>query len=182
MIVVYIAALVMSLGVVGIQIFAGHDTDAAGHDVHIADHDNDASLGTFIASLRFWSFLLLAFGLVGTLLTLFQLAGPILTFALAMGSGVGSGVFAVSVIRRLLTKSASSNVKGSDVVGRIGRVVVPLASAGRGKVRVEVKGSVIDYVARANEPLDEGESIIVEELDGTEVIVIRAPKELKSEN
>jgi membrane protein implicated in regulation of membrane protease activity len=179
-IVVYIAALVAALGVVALQIFSGHG-DTAGHDVHGADHDNDG-FGTFFASLRFWSFLLLAFGLVGTMLTLFHLAGPIVTFVLALGSGAISGVFAVSVIRRLLTKSASSNVRVDDVIGKIGRVIVPLATAGRGKVRVEIKGSMVDYVARADESLDEGESIIVEEVDGSEVVVIRAPKELKSEN
>lgn len=170
----------MALGVVAIQIFAGHDTDAGGHEVHGAEHDGDTGLGTFFGSLRFWSFLLLAFGLVGTLLTLFRLTGPWATLAFALGAGAASGVFAVSVLRRLLTRSATSNVKGDDVVGKVGRVVVALASQRPGKIRVEIKGSVVDYVARADEPLDEGESIIVQEVDGAEVLVSRAPKELKS--
>ncbi len=169
----------MALGVVAIQVFAGHDTDAGGHEVHGADHDGEAGLGTFFGSLRFWSFLLLAFGLVGTLLTVFQLAGPWVTLGLALASGAASGVFAVSVLRRLLTRSATSNVKSNDVVGKVGRVVVALAAKRPGKVRVEIRGSVIDYNARADEPLEEGESIIVEEVDGMEVRVSRAPKELK---
>ena len=181
MIVLYIATLVMALGVVAIQIFAGHDTDV-GHDMHGADHDGEAGLGTFFGSLRFWSFLLLAFGLTGTLLTLFHLAGPWVTLAIALVAGASSGVFAVSVLRRLLTRSATSNVKSNDVVGKMGRVVVALAAQRPGKIRVEIKGSVVDYVARADEPLDEGESIIVEQSDGAEVLVSRAPKELKSEN
>jgi len=177
-IVLYIATLVMALGVVAIQIFAGHDT-GGGHEVHGADHDGEAGLGTFFASLRFWSFLLLAFGLVGTLLTLLHLAGPWVTLALALVSGAASGVFAVSVLRRLLTRSATSNVKSNDVIGKVGRVVVAVAAERRGKVRVEIRGSVIDYDASADEPLEEGESIIVDEVEGVEVHVTRAPKELK---
>ncbi len=179
MVVLYIAALVLSAGVVALQVLSGHG-DSGGHDAHGADHDG--GIASFVASVRFWSFLLLAFGLVGTLLSVFQLAGPILTFALALGSGFGSGIFAVTVIRRLLTRGASSNVKRGDVIGRMGRVIVPVATPGRGKVRIEVKGSVVDYVARSGEALNEGDSVIVEEYEDSEIVVSRAPKELKSEN
>jgi hypothetical protein len=48
-----------------------------------------------------------------------------------------------------------------------------------GKVRVEIKGSFVDYVARANEPLAVEDAVIIEECDGSEVLVSRAPKELK---
>ncbi|MEO6418137.1 MAG: NfeD family protein [Polyangiaceae bacterium] len=185
MIVLYIAALVASAGAVLLQIMAGHgdvgDGAAGGHDVgptHDADHD--AGLWSLVASVRFWSFLLLAFGLVGTLLTLFQLAGPAVTFGLALASGFASGTFAVTVIRRLLSRSASSNVKrGEGVVGRLGKVIVPLSPDGRGKIRVEVKGSVVDYVARASEAISEGDAVIIEEYEDSEVVVSRAPAELK---
>ena len=164
-----------------LQVLAGHGDVGGGHDAgptHDADHD--AGIWSLVASVRFWSFLLLAFGLVGTLLTLFQLAGPAVTFGLALASGFGSGTFAVTVIRRLLTRSASSNVKrGEGVIGRMGRVIVPLSSEGPGKVRVEVKGSVVDYVARSAEPLNEGDAVIIEEYEGTEVVVSRVPPELK---
>jgi membrane protein implicated in regulation of membrane protease activity len=179
---VYIGALVLAAGVLLLQLVLGHhgggDADAAGHDAG-HDTDHDATLWTFVASIRFWSFGLLAFGLVGTLLTLFGFAGSVLAVVLAALSGLASGVVAVSVIRRLTQRAASSHATSQDVVGHVGRVLVPLDPTARGKVRVEVKGSQIDYVARAGEAIAEGEAVVVEECDGAEVTVSRAPKELK---
>ena len=174
MILVYIGTLVAAAGAVGVQIFAGHDSDA-----HGADHD--AGPWSLVASVRFWSFLFLAFGLVGTMLSVLRLAGPIGTFALALGSGAASGLLAVTVIRRLLSRSASSNVKRQDVIGCLGRVVVPLDGTARGKVRIEVRGTTVDYLARATQPLAEGDLVIVEECDGEEVVVGRAPAEFRIE-
>lgn len=183
-IVLYIAALVASGGAVLLQILAGHGDvggDAGGgHDGSSHGADHDAGLWSLVASVRFWSFLLLAFGLVGTLLTVFALAGPAVTFGLALASGFASGTFAVTVIRRLLTRSTTSNVKrGEGVIGKLGKVIVPLSPDGRGKVRIEVKGSVVDYVARATEAINEGDAVIIEEYEDSEVVVSRAPAELK---
>jgi hypothetical protein len=49
---------------------------------------------------------------------------------------------------------------------------------GRGKVRVELKGAVVDYVARSRETVETGEAVLVEEADEGEIVVSRAPKEL----
>jgi membrane protein implicated in regulation of membrane protease activity len=129
-----------------------------------------------IASTRL--FALLAFGRVGTALTLFGLAGSLWTALVATGSGLGSGFFAASVIRRLTARPATSHASAHDVVGRVGRVIVPLVPGGQGKVRVEVKGALLDYVARSKETVEAGETIVVEEASEGEVVVSRAPKEL----
>jgi membrane protein implicated in regulation of membrane protease activity len=186
----YAAALVASLGAFAIQFFSGghdagggggHDAGGGGHD---ASHDgsdqaHEASAWSLVASVRFWSFALLAFGLVGTSLTLLQLAGVTLTTVLATASGLASGFFAASVIRRLSSRPASSHAGTKDVVGRVGRVIVPLVPGGLGKVRVEVKGAEVDYAARSNETVEAGEAVIVEESAEGEVLVSRAPKELE---
>ena len=65
------------------------------------DHDHDDGAASLLLSTRFWIFLALAFGLSGTLLTIFQLAGSILIFALASISGLLSGFLAAWVIRTL---------------------------------------------------------------------------------
>lgn len=179
MLLVYIGALVVAAGVLAMQLVFGHH---GGGDAHTADHggaDHDASVWTFLASVRFWAFALLAFGLVGSLTTVFGFAGSIVTAILAIACGLASGVAAVSVIRRLTQKSASSHATLNDVVGRVGRVIVPPNTEGRLKIRVEIKGSSIDYVGRSSDPVTEGESVIVEDTDGVEVSVSRAPKELK---
>jgi membrane protein implicated in regulation of membrane protease activity len=180
---VYLAALVAALGAFGVQlVFGHHDAGGGGdHDVsHGGDgHDHDASAWSLVASVRFWSFALLAFGLVGTLLTVFGFAGPLVTGLLAAFSGAGAGVFAVTIIRRLTYKPASSHATGRDVVGKLGRMVVPVDERGRGKVRVEIKGSFIDYVARSKESIPVEDAVVIEEFDGDEAVVSRAPKELK---
>src|SRR5262249_51400506 len=100
-----------------------------------------------VASLRFWAFALLAFGLSGTLLSIFGLAGAVFTAVLASAAGVASGAFATTVIRRMTQKGPTSHVLPSEVVGKIGRVLVPTDAGSHGKVRVEVKGQLVDYVA-----------------------------------
>jgi membrane protein implicated in regulation of membrane protease activity len=178
----YVATLVAALGAFAIQFFAGgHDAGGGGHDAAHGDgsgSDHEASAWSLVASVRFWSFALLAFGMVGTTLTLFQLAGATATVALASASGLGAGFFAAGVIRRLASRPATSHSSGTDVVGKLGRVIVPLVPGAMGKVRVEVKGAAVDYVARSSETVGAGEAVVVEESADGEVVVSRAPKEL----
>lgn len=175
---VFVTTLVIGLGALAIQLFAGHDADAGGHEVA---HDVGAHDGPllYLASVRFWAFAFLAFGLVGTLLRLFGFAGPVASFVIATVAGLASGYVAASVVRRLQTQQASSVSTSRDVVGRVGRVLVPPSADTRGKVRVRVRGSFVDYVATSDENLDENDAVIVDEYeeDG-EVRVSRAPKEL----
>jgi membrane protein implicated in regulation of membrane protease activity len=174
----YLAALVAALGVFGVQLMGGHHDVGSDHDTSHGGGDHEASTWSLVASTRFWSFALLAFGLVGTALTVFGLAGAVLSAVLATSSGVVSGFFAASVIRNLTSRPATSHSVSSDVIGRVGRVIVPLVPGGLGKVRVELKGGVIDYVARSRESLEAGESVVVEEANEGEVLVSRVSKEL----
>src|SRR5262249_20410414 len=160
----YVVALALGLAILVVQLAAGHDADAP----HGADHpiDHDAAPWMIVGSLRFWSFALLAFGLVGTMLHAFGLAGAGGAPVLALASGIASGVVAVTVIRRLLTRGPSSNVSRSEVVGRLARVIVPLDAAAPGKVRVELRGTWVDLVARSREPIAAGEAVLVEDEAG----------------
>jgi membrane protein implicated in regulation of membrane protease activity len=174
---VYITALVVGLGTLMLQLLGGHDGDAGGG--HDAGHDaagHDGGPLILLASVRFWAFALLAFGLVGTLLRLFQFAGVTATALIAGGAGLASGYVAASVVRRLQVEQASSIVTSRDIVGRVGKILVPPTPDVRGKVRVRVRGSFVDYVAKASEPLGENEAVIVEEFEDGEVVVSRAPK------
>ena len=179
MIAVYLAALLLAVGAVLVQVLGTHGTDAGGHDAsHAGFEDHDFAPWTLLSSLRFWSFGLLAFGLVGTLLTWFGLAGVGATAAVATLAGLAGGAFAATVVRRMTRRSASSHVISSDVVGKVGRVLVAPSAIGRGKVRIEIKGNVVDYVARATETLTPGDVVVIEACDGDEVTVSRAPREL----
>ena len=93
-------------------------------------------------------------------------------------AGLGSGSLAALVVRSLTAKSSSSHIRAEEIVGRLGRVILPLGGS-PGKVRVEVKGTISDYVARSSEAISEGETVIIEEYDGEQALVSRAPKDLE---
>jgi membrane protein implicated in regulation of membrane protease activity len=173
---VYLASLVIAAGVLVMQIVLGHHAEAQTGEHAIGDHD--APLWTLFASVRFWAFALLGFGTVGTIITAFGFASFVHTLAIAIACGIGSGLFAVLAIRKVAQKSSSSHATGSDVVGRVGRVIVPPNEAGRCKIRVEIKGSSIDYVATASETMAEGDAVLVEEGEGENLLVSKAPREL----
>ncbi|MEO8878376.1 MAG: NfeD family protein [Polyangiaceae bacterium] len=177
MLLVYIGSLLAAAGTIALQMFGADHDAAGGHDAH-TDSDHDA-LWMIFASLRFWAFAFFAFGMVGTLTTLLHFASPTIALVSAIGAGLVSGGFAATVVRRLGAKSESSHASAGDVVGRLGRVIVPV-SASPGKIRVEIKGTISDYVARSAAPIAEGETVLVEEYDGQEAVVSIAPKELES--
>lgn len=176
MLTVFVAALVVGLGTLLVQLLGGHD---ASHDAG-GGHDTDGHDGPllFLASVRFWAFALLAFGLVGTMLIAFGFAGTIAAAIIATIAGLASGYVAQSVVRRLQGPGTSSVATTRDVVGSVGRVIVAPSAETRGKVRVSVRGSFVDYVARSAEALEAEDAVVVEEFEGGEVTVSRAPKEL----
>ena len=205
--VIYLGALIVGLGTILLQLFMSGDgdadADAGGHDVAMdADADVDADVGAaghevdvhghaghgghdltggflpILLSLRFWTFGLMAFGIVGTLLSYLGLAAPLLTAALALGMGVGSGFFASWGFRALARATTQSGAQTGDVVGQVGKVLVRCARGGRGKVRVELRGQTVDYLATTEaEELAEGELVLIEEIRDGEVRVARAPAE-----
>lgn len=183
----YIGALVLGGGILLAQALLG-GSDASG-DAGLSDASADSPDGdlggfqglpvlTFLASVRFWSFAALAFGMVGTLLTVFGLAGATAVLALAAGSGLASGATAVVVIRKVLGRPSTSHATAHDLVGRVARVLVPVVPGGRGKIRVAARGSYVDLLARSEETIEAGETVIVTAYEGMDAVVVRAPQEL----
>ena len=120
---VYIAALVIGAGVLLVQAVMGHEGDGGDHD-----HDGDGE--TIFLSPRFWTFLALAFGLSGMLMTVFNLAPAMVVLAIASGSGLASGAFAAFVLRALKRGQVSSvSSAGTNTGARAttGEVTWPLA-------------------------------------------------------
>jgi hypothetical protein len=192
--VLYLAALITALGILAIQLFAHGDAggdadgDVAGHlgadgadHATPSNHPGPGDHGTLaiLLSLRFWTFALLAFGLVGALLWFLRLSGPIPTFVLATGMGLGSGAFAAFTFRALSHSQMSSGGGPDDVVGKIGRVLVAPSSATYGKVRIEVRGQIQDYLAKtADAKLDPGTFVLIDDIREGVAHVSRAPDDL----
>lgn len=190
--ILYLAALIVGLGTIGLQLLmAGDgdgDVDADAHADLDADVDLDADAGghghgdagflPIFLSLRFWTFGLMAFGLVGTLLHYLQLAGGVVTPAIAISLGLLCGFMASWAFRALARADATSGAHSRDAVGQVGKVLVPLEKGGRGKVRVELRGQTHDFLVTSDEQeLHAGELVLVEEVRDDVLQVSRAPSE-----
>src|SRR5580693_1646565 len=119
MMAVFLTTLVIGLGALAVQLFGGHDAghDAGGHDAD--GHDGGPLL--LLASIRFWAFAFLAFGLVGTLLLGFGFAGKLESAIIATLMGLVSGYVSATIVRRLQGTGTSSSATSRDVIGLVGR-------------------------------------------------------------
>jgi membrane protein implicated in regulation of membrane protease activity len=199
----YLAALIFGLGINLLQFVLagiGGDADAdhgdldAGGDVDAdadvgdgdvvhptgdgAHHSGDGGFLPLVLSLRFWTFGSLAFGIVGSLIHFAGLAPAPVGLALAVAMGLASGLLASWVFRALTRSSSQSGALATDAVGQVGRVLVPVARGARGKIRIQLRGQTIDYLATTDdEALDVGADVLVSEVRSGEVHVCRAPSE-----
>jgi membrane protein implicated in regulation of membrane protease activity len=184
----YLFALVVSLGVLMIQIAlgargGGHhgDLGSGGHGAHghHAAADGDAGFWTLFLSLRFWTFAALGFGLSGTLLHRLVQADPIVALSVATAMGLGSGLFAAMAFRMLRKGSGGTEARASQASGRMGRVVVSIKKGVPGQVRVEIGGSSVDLLATTDEEeIAHGEAVIVEDVHENVARVSRRPDDL----
>lgn len=125
----------------------GKDTDAghagAGH------HADGAAAGLAWApfgSLRFWVFFFAFGGGAGLALTKLG-SSEVVAGAGAVAIGWIAGAMAVTVIRSMTRSSVSSEVTPSELVGTTGTLVLPIGPGQPGKVRVDIKGRMEDFVA-----------------------------------
>lgn len=164
----YIAALIVGAGVMLVQALGDHDT-----------HDGDHDVDSLILSPRFWTFLALAFGISGTLLTLFQLASTLAVLIIAGASGLASGLLAAFVIRALKRGEISTVPSAHEAIGRVGEVLIPCEKGRVGKVRVALRGQTIDLLAMAGDAtVATGTRVVVEDIEGGVARVTRAPDEI----
>jgi membrane protein implicated in regulation of membrane protease activity len=181
---VYVGLLLFGgLLIVASLLGAGHDAD-----VHVGDtghgggdgHDQGhASAWLTLFGLRFWSFGTAFFGLTGLLLHL--IGGPVLatlTPFIAGGIGVAAGLGA-SATFRALSRDTIGQVRGaSALVGREGRLLLPVTRTQRGKVRMASPGGGhVDLLAESDDDdiLAAGTEVLIVEVRGNVAVVARAP-------
>jgi membrane protein implicated in regulation of membrane protease activity len=142
-------------------------------DLHL-DHDLSHGGPSFF-SVRILSVFVVAFGGFGAVATHYGLS-PLP----ASGIGFASGVFFASLIWAfasfLYGQQATTEVRSSDLVGQMARVVVAIPAGGVGQVRCHIGEELIDKIARSQDgqPVPENSVVRVEEVLG-EVVVVRRP-------
>jgi membrane protein implicated in regulation of membrane protease activity len=174
----YLAALLVSLGILVAQMAMGDHHAAHGHgggDSGVADD----AVALFLSS-RFWVFFALAFGLSGTLLSALGLASPGSVGAIAGAAGLAAGLFASLAFRYVRRAAVSTSADAGEAVGHTGRVLVACAKGRVGQVRVELKGQSVDLMATTDEEggLARGADILVESVEGEVARVSQRPDEL----
>jgi membrane protein implicated in regulation of membrane protease activity len=168
--------------------FGGHDVDMGGHDVDVshggdvdqagdAGHGGDTTGGLpwmpFL-SLRFWTYFCAVFGVVGVLLTYMGHTPEPAVGIYAGSSGLLTGL-AVAIIMRLLRLSDSdSTARANDMLGTIAKVQVALRGEQPGRIRVCVKGDLVDVLALTQDgsTVEAGEEVVVIGVEGDRVTVV----------
>ncbi len=204
--IIYFAALIVGFGVIAVQLaFAGKgdvdvdvdadididvdadvdvdvdadaDADAHGHGDHGHVAHGDAGFLPILLSVRFWTFGLLAFGMVGSLLHVFRLASVWATPFISLAMGIFSGLLASLTFRALSRAETSSAATPRDTVGQVGKVLLPVSNKARGKVRIELRGQTLDLLATTDEELlSNGDLVMIESMEGGTARVSKAPVE-----
>ena len=191
----YLAALVFGVGTFLTQALfsTSGSSDAGGLDVahdfhgaldaHPADAgDHHAHHGSLLLSLRFYMFAALGFGIVGAPATWLGASSPVVTFVVALGTGLGLAAALSLAFRKVGSAETSSIASPNELVGRIGRVLLACEKGRRGKVRLSVQGQIVDYVATTDdERLEPGRVVIVQEVLAERLHVCAAPPDLSEE-
>lgn len=151
MLAIYLASLIAGGGLLLWSMAGGGDAEDA--DTGEA-HGGDGWLSALpFSSLTFWTFFLAFFGLTGSTLTLFGLAGSAaITATLAAALGLGAGFTIALVMKRLRREVVDSSIRALDFVGEVGRALLPVAVDQPGKVRLQLRGRAVDLIAHTEEP------------------------------
>ncbi len=103
---------------------------------------------SLMKNLKFWTFGSCFFGLTGVLLSQIQTGLPTLVITLiAIGMGLICGTAISGTLLYLRRQQADSLISHDDLVGLAGTVEIPFDAQTRGKVRLKVKGSLLEVVA-----------------------------------
>lgn len=125
---------------------------------HIGQHTAESVAGAGLwlpfLSLRFWTYFIGAFGLIGCLLTWFKASAEPTTVIASAISGVVMGLAAAYSMRLLKTNEISDAAKASDMLGVEAKVTVGGREGQPGKVRMTIKGDIIDMLALREDGLE----------------------------
>jgi hypothetical protein len=151
----------------------GHGHDHSGgldHGADHVDHGGDSGSGLWLPflSLRFWTYGLAFFGLTGTSLEGLGASSGSHAFAVSAGVGLFCGTTAALVIRKLSRREVSSLPTALSYVGQQAEVLLDVGPALPGRVRLSVRGSMVDVPAATDgaELFARGQTVLI--LDVTE--------------
>jgi len=130
-----------------------------------------------ITSFKFWTFGSCFFGLTGLVLSWLN-TGIATNFILVVSIFVGltCGISMVSVLRNLRKNQANSLLKSEEIAGLLGVVEVPFNPQSKGKIRVNIKDLIVDFMAITEEDKEfqKGDKVLVVGRENNKVWVVSA--------
>lgn len=125
-------------------------------------------LWRMILNVRFWTYFLAFFGLIGFLLTILRFSIEPYTLLISSASGVLGGSAVAAMWAALKRSESNSAVSSTHLLGTMGPMIVASRPGEPGKVRLTVKGELIDMMAisQSGEPLERGTQVTVVDLEG----------------
>jgi len=166
----------------------GAETD---HDFHtstdsLAHHDLTHGMDGWLPflSLRFWTYFFGAGGVAGLLLSLFAASNEPMTAILAGSTGAVVGYAAFLATRWARRADLDSKISEKDFVGTQGRITVAPRAGQIGKVRVEIKGEILDVIAVSDndEDIEPGEEVFIVGFESNRARVVRQREILEMKN
>jgi membrane protein implicated in regulation of membrane protease activity len=183
----YIVAAIVGGGLVLVTLVTGHgDHDAdIGHHDH--DFDHEAGHGDVwlpFLSLRFWTYFLMVAGLTGILLTQFTDSIEPMTAVWSAVSGLSVGLVVSLLMRWAKNMQTDDATRTQDFLGREATVIVPIRPNLEGKVRLEVKGEIIELLALPYEDreITREENVVIVALENDRARVMPRDELLENQN
>jgi membrane protein implicated in regulation of membrane protease activity len=140
-------------------------------DFFEADHDFDAG-GPGFFSTRVMAVFVTTFGGAGAVATYYGFS-PIPASLVGFATGLVFGGAIYALARVLYQQQATTEVRSSDLVGAVGRVVIAIPAGGVGQIRVRLGEELMDKIARTRDgaAIPENTAVKVDEVLGETVIV-----------
>jgi membrane protein implicated in regulation of membrane protease activity len=161
----------------------GHTTDGVGTGNEGTAHEGDGMASgvptalMWLMSIQLWTYLLAFGGLTGLLLRTVAHVGEPVAGLSALSVGLFTAFSARTVMRRMSVTSESGTLQEEQMIGSTAQVLIPAPAGGMGKVRLEVRGQLVDLMAKSSDggPLAEGIDVTILDIrDGqAEVTVTR---------
>lgn len=177
-------ALAALAGLDGVDFDSDFDPDIELRDQSNSSNNSENSLfrrsrssklGLPFLSLRFWTFGGCFFGLTGVILSFLTPTLSTLWIAMiAIIMGAFCGTAMVWILRSLRKQQADSLVRSQDLLGLAGIVELPFDRQSRGKIRIAVKGSTVEFMAMTTDetPFNLGDKVFVVGRENNKVWVV----------
>jgi membrane protein implicated in regulation of membrane protease activity len=179
---IYLGSLLFGGVLIAASALLGADHGAelhggGGNAGHGGDNSqNQGSAWVSLFGLRFWSFGSAFFGITGLVLRAIGLSA--LAPLVSTGVGIAAGLGASAMFRRLTGETVGQVRDAAALVGREGKLLLPVARGQRGKVRLaQPGGGDVDLLAESDEALVSGTEVLIVEVRGNVAVVARAPAE-----